>query len=295
MNLMPLRPFRLLLPLLLTLAPAAALAARATTAASASPGASATGAWHLVWADNFHQSSRRPSPANWTYDTGPRKDGNMELEIYCGYGSKQGPCNPSRPNAWVSHGKLHIVAREPRPGVYTSARLKTEGLRSFRYGRMEARIKIPRGQGMWPAFWMLGNNIKQVGWPRCGEFDIMENIGKTPATVYGSVHGPGFIGHIITHRYSLPSHADFYKKFHVYGMIWSPKKVQFYVDNPKNIYATETPSDLPPGARWPFDDGKYFFILNLAVGGGWPGNPDAATKFPAKMLVDWVRVYQHGQ
>jgi len=277
-------PLLRLLPLLLLLPSAAALAGTASS--------SANGAWRLVWADNFNQPGRQPDPANWTYDTGPRKDGNRELEIYCGYRSNHRPCSAKHPNVWVSGGLLHIVAREPRPGVYTSARLKTEGLRSFQYGRMEARIRIPRGQGMWPAFWMLGGNIEQVGWPKCGEFDIMENIGRTPAAVYGSVHGPGFIGHIITHRYSLPNHADFYKKFHVYGMIWSPRKVEFYVDSPKNIYATETPADLPPGARWPFDDGKYFFILNLAVGGGWPGNPDAATRFPATMLVDWVRVYQ---
>ncbi len=249
----------------------------------------------LVWSDEFNQTASAhaaPRVANWNYITGPERNGNKELETYCAYGSNQPPCSASQPNSWIGGGYLHIVAREPSPGVYTSARLNTLGLHSFRYGRIEARIKIPRGQGMWPAFWMLGNNIATVGWPGCGEFDIMENIGKTPATVYGSIHGPGFIGHHITHPYSLPSHADFYKNFHVYGMIWSPRKVQFYVDKPSNIYATLTPADLPQGATWPFDHGSFFLILNLAVGGVWPGNPDATTHFPAQMLVDWVRVYR---
>ena len=250
----------------------------------------------LVWADNFNQNAlahAAPSPANWNYITGPEHNGNKELETYCAFGSNRPPCSAKHPNSWIgTRGYLHIVAREPSPGVYTSARLNTLGLHAFRYGRIEARIKIPRGQGMWPAFWMLGDNIATVGWPKCGEFDIMENIGKTPATVYGSIHGPGFIGHHITHPYSLPSHAAFYKKFHIYGMIWSPRKVQFYVDKPSNIYATLTPADLPKGATWPFDRDKFFIILNLAIGGVWPGNPDATTHFPAQMLVDWVRVYR---
>lgn len=249
----------------------------------------------LVWSDEFNPTTTHaaPSSANWNYISGPEINGNKELETYCAYGSNKPPCSAKHPNSYIGrHGYLHIIARQPSPGVYTSARLNTKGLHSFQYGRVEARIKIPRGQGMWPAFWMLGDNISKVGWPKCGEFDIMENIGKTPATVYGSIHGPGFIGHIITHPYSLPSHADFYKKFHIYGMIWSPGKVQFYVDKPSNIYATLTPSDLPKGATWPFDHGKFFIILNLAVGGTWPGNPDATTHFPAQMLVDWVRVYQ---
>lgn len=183
------------------------------------------------------------------------------------------------------------MARSQGHGVYTSARLKSEGLRSFRYGRIEARIKIPQGQGMWPAFWMLGDDMETVHWPACGEFDIMENVGKTPSTVYGSIHGNGFTGRIITNQYALPKGEAFGARFHIYGMLWSPKKVQFYVDSPGHIYATETPADLPRGAVWPFDDRDFFFVLNLAVGGGWPGHPDATTQFPQQMLVDYVRVY----
>lgn len=249
----------------------------------------------LVWSDEFNaQAARsRPDPANWTYETGGGGWGNQELETYCAYGSNAAPCDAAEPNSWVGRdGYLHIVARRVGHGQYTSARLTSQGQRIFQYGRIEARIKIPRGQGMWPAFWMLGDDVKTVHWPACGEFDIMENIGRTPETVYGSIHGTGFTGEIISNRYSLPNHAAFADHFHIYGMLWSPGKVQFYVDSPTNVYATETPADLPPGAVWPFDKGKFFFLLNLAVGGAWPGNPDARTKFPQEMLVDWVRVYQ---
>ena len=253
----------------------------------------------LVWSDEFSAqgAQSQPNPANWRYETGGGGWGNQELETYCAYGSNAAPCRADEPNAYVgSDGYLHIVARSVGNGQYTSARMTTEGLQSFQYGRIEARIKIPEGQGVWPAFWMLGDDVKTVQWPACGEFDIMENIGKTPDTVYGSIHGTGFTGHIITNRYSLPdvngSGAAFGAGFHVYGMLWSPGRVQFYVDSPRNVYATETKADLPPGAVWPFDDGKFFFLLNLAVGGAWPGNPDASTKFPQEMLVDWVRVYR---
>lgn len=249
----------------------------------------------LVWSDEFSAqgAQSRPNAANWTYETGGGGWGNQELETYCAYGSNAAPCRADEPNSYVGRdGYLHIVARSAGNGQYTSARMTTEGLQSFQYGRMEARIKIPAGQGMWPAFWMLGDDVKTARWPACGEFDIMENIGKTPDTVYGSIHGTGFTGSIISNRYSLPDHAAFAAGFHIYGMLWSPGKVQFYVDSPRNVYATETKADLPPGAVWPFDDGKFFFILNLAVGGAWPGNPDASTKFPQEMLVDWVRVWQ---
>lgn len=248
----------------------------------------------LVWSDEFSgaTASARPNPANWTFDTGAGGWGNHELETYCSYGSSQPPCNAARPNAFVGKdGYLHIVARKDSHGQYTSARLKSEGLKSFQYGRIEARIKISKGQGFWPAFWMLGDNIEQVNWPACGEFDIMENIGKEPGTVHGSIHGTGFIGSQIGLPYTLPGGVAFSDAFHVFGLLWSPKKVQYYVDDPANVYATFTPASLPPGAVWPFDGGKFFFLLNLAVGGDWPGPPDASSKFPQEMLVDYVRVY----
>lgn len=248
----------------------------------------------LVWSEEFNgtDSQSKPNPANWTYDTGGGGWGNGELETYCAWGSNQPPCDSTRPNAYVGNdGYLHIVARSAVHGTYTSARLKTEGLQSFQYGRIEARIRIPEGQGMWPAFWMLGDDIGRSPWPACGEFDIMENIGSTPSTLYGSIHGTGFTGGIITNRYTLPNQEQLGAAFHTYGILWSPKKVQFYIDSPANIYATDTPADLPPGAVWPFDAGRFFIILNLAVGGEWPGPPGAATQFPQQMLVDYVRVY----
>jgi beta-glucanase (GH16 family) len=173
---------------------------------------------------------------------------------------------------------------------YTSARLKTQGLFSQAYGRFEARIKIPAGQGMWPAFWMLGNNITSVGWPSSGEIDIMENIGKEPGTVHGSLHGPRTGGGTsdATAPFSLPAGQNFAADFHLYAVEWEPGTVRFYVDT--NLYATFTSSQWPAGGTWVFDH-PFFIILNVAVGGSWPGSPDNTTQFPQQMLVDYVRVY----
>ena len=175
------------------------------------------------------------------------------------------------------------VARE-----YTSARLKTQKLFAQKYGKFEARIRIPKGQGMWPAFWMLGDDFPTAGWPGCGEIDIMENIGREPATVHGTIHGPGHSGDdSLGAPYFVPSGivAD---DFHVFAVEWEPNEIRFYVDG--HLYETRTPADLPAGARWTFDH-PFFLILNVAVGGKWPGSPDASTKFPQQMLVDYVRVY----
>src|SRR5579875_1131630 len=169
----------------------------------------------LVWSDEFNKPGP-PDAANWTYETGGGGFGNHELETYCAPGSDAKPCDAKRPNAFAGEdGYLHIVARSVGHGAYTSARMKTQGLRSFQYGRIEARIRIPRGQGMWPAFWTLGDNISRVQWPACGEVDIMENIGNRPATIYGSVHGTGFTGSVISNAYALPDRAAFAGKFHI--------------------------------------------------------------------------------
>jgi beta-glucanase (GH16 family) len=233
-----------------------------------------------------------PDPTSWTYDAGGSGWGNHELETYCAYGSAISPCDPAKPNSFVGpDGYLHIVARKDSKGNYTSARLKSQGLKSFQYGRIEARIKMPAGQGFWPAFWMLGDNISTVNWPACGEMDIMETIGSTPSVNHGSVHGTGFTGLALGQTYHLPRTAKFSDDFHTFGMIWSAKQVAYYVDNPTNIYATFTPANLPAGGVWPFAGGKFFFILNLAVGGDWPGSPDATSQFPQEMLVDYVRVW----
>jgi beta-glucanase (GH16 family) len=176
------------------------------------------------------------------------------------------------------------------PCQYTSARLITKGKFDLKFGRFEARIKIPRGQGVWPAFWLLGNDIDTVGWPKCGEIDIMENIGREPSTVHGTIHGPGYSGSKgIGAPFKLADNAVFADDFHVYAVEWTANEIRWYVDGVKHESAE--PRNLPAGARWVFDH-PFFIILNLAIGGEWPGSPDNTTTFPQTMLVDYVRVYK---
>jgi beta-glucanase (GH16 family) len=157
------------------------------------------------------------------------------------------------------------------------------------YGRFEARIRMTSGQGVWPAFWMLGTDLAEAGWPECGEIDIMENIGSEPSWVLGSLHGPGYSGGDSVHAdYTLPEGRRFSDDFHVFAVEWEPAVVRFYAD--ENLYATFTPANLPAGAPWVFDK-PFFMSLNVAVGGNWPGPPDPTTVFPQKLVVDFVRVY----
>jgi len=242
----------------------------------------------LVWSDEFNgPDGSAPDSSKWTYDTGGKGWGNNELECYTN----------SSQNAQIQGGNLVITARQQAvtcsDGIsnnYTSARLKTQGLFSQAYGRFEARVKVPAGQGMWPAFWMLGNNITPVGWPTCGEIDIMENIGKEPGTVHGSLHGPSTTSTTsdATAPFSLSAGQAFANDFHLYAVEWEPSVVRFYVDT--NLYATFTQAQWPAGGTWVFDH-PFFIILNVAVGGNWPGSPDNTTVFPQQMLVDYVRVY----
>jgi beta-glucanase (GH16 family) len=255
----------------------------------------------LVWSDEFSNATGRnqePDPSVWGYDTGNNGFGNHELEDYCAWGSAAAPCDPAQPNAFVgTDGCLHIAAREPKPGVYTSARLKSQGLFSVQYGRLEARIRAPEAQGLWPAFWTLGNNIVTANWPACGEQDIFERVNGalTPDWNEGSIHGIGFVGDAgLGTKYFFPA-GQTTAGWHTYGIIWKKDSAAFYVDDPAHPYVTYTnPESIAkfPGAKWPFDSGdSAFFLLNLAVGGDWPGKPDAKTKFPAELLVDYVRVY----
>jgi len=254
----------------------------------------------LVWSDEFTNSTganAQPNPLVWTYDTGNSGFGNNELEDYCAWGSSASPCNTANPNAYVgTDGYLHIVAQQPSAGVYTSARLKTQGLFSFQYGRFEVRAQVPEAQGFWPAAWLMGNNIATVNWPACGEMDVLErvNAATTPDWNEGSIHGTGFTGGTgLGTVFNFPS-GKTAAGWHTYGMIWSPGSVAYYVDNPAQPYVTYTTSNLTglAGAAWPFDAGQSnFILLNLAVGGDWPGSPNASTPFPSQMLVDYVRVY----
>jgi beta-glucanase (GH16 family) len=173
---------------------------------------------------------------------------------------------------------------------YTSARLQTKGHFDQLYGRFEARIKIPRSQGLWPAWWMLGSNIDTTPWPTCGEIDIMENIGKEPATVHGSMHGPGYSGgNPLTNTYLMPGGGAFADDYHLFAVEWEANVVRFYVD--AALYETRTPADVPMGDVWVYDH-PFFMLLNVAVGGGFPGDPDNTTVMPQTMLVDYVRVYK---
>ena len=254
----------------------------------------------LVWSDEFTNSTgaiAQPNPEVWTYDTGNSGFGNGELENYCAWGSSTSPCSTANPSEYVgTDGYLHIEAQQPSAGVYTSARLKTQGLFSFQYGRFEVRAQVPEAQGFWPAAWLMGNNIANVNWPACGEQDVLErvNAAATPDWNLGSIHGTGFTGGTgLGTFYDFPS-GQTAAQWHSYGMIWSKGSVAYYVDDPTQPYVTYTNASLGglSGAVWPFDAGQSnFILLNLAIGGDYPGPPDSSTPFPSEMLVDYVRIY----
>jgi beta-glucanase (GH16 family) len=191
-------------------------------------------------------------------------------------------------NARIENGLLVIEARQEQYDrlSYTSARLNSRGLREFQYGRIEARMKLPYGQGIWPAFWMLGSN---ASWPLGGEIDIMEYIGKTPDTVYQTVHGPGYSGPKGIGSHFILAADSLMNGFHVYTIEWSKNEIHWYVDY-QEVFKV-TPDQIPAGTQWVFDH-PFFIILNLAVGGSWPGFADETTVFPQQLLVDYVRVYQ---
>jgi len=238
--------------------------------------------WSLVWSDEFTQpDGSSPDASKWVFDIGATGWGNRELQHY----------TARTQNVRVENGQLVIEARREKyeGSEYTSGRLKTLGKGAWTYGRIEARIKIPRTQGIWPAFWMLGENIATAHWPNCGEIDIMENIGREPGIVHGTVHGPGYSGGSgIGGPFSLPGGAPFADDFHVYAVEWTPKQIKWFVDD-RQFFAF-APSNMPAGATWAFDR-PQFILLNVAVGGNWPAYPDASTVLPQRMLVDYVRVY----
>ncbi len=246
--------------------------------------------WQLVWSDEFEQpDGSLPDAGKWGFDVGGSGWGNSQLEY-----------DTARTNnARIEGGNLVIEAQQESYGGrdYTSARMLTKGKASWAYGRIEASIKIPRGQGIWPAFWMLGTNIDSVGWPTCGEIDIMENIGKASdqGTEHGTIHGPQNPGPDYNYgsgvggTYKLPGGAALADDFHIYAVEWTPNQIKWFLDD--HQFFTATPASLPNNATWVFTNPQYV-ILNVAVGGQWPGNPDGTTVFPQQMLVDYVRVYQ---
>ncbi|GAB3482207.1 glycoside hydrolase family 16 protein [Nocardiopsis coralliicola] len=258
---------------------AAAAALGIVAAAPPSAAEPAAGAADLVWSDEFDgEAGGAPDAANWTHETGDHGWGNGELQNY----------TTSRENSALDgDGNLVITARQEGEG-YTSARMVTKDKVEHSYGRVEARIQIPRGQGIWPAFWMLGADFPETEWPNSGEIDIMENVGFEPSTVHGSVHGPGYSGgEGITGGYDHPQGGDFADGFHVYAIDWEPGSITWSVDG--EPFHTVTPADTG-GNEWVFDQ-EFFLILNVAVGGEWPGYPDETTEFPQEMKVDYVRLY----
>jgi len=234
--------------------------------------------WNLVWQDEF--SGDTLDLHNWAFDLGANGWGNSEMEEYTDHTD----------NVRIENGNLIIEAREDKTAKYgySSARIKTQDLQAWQYGRVEARLKLPQGQGIWSAFWMLGSDIdKTAVWPNCGEIDIMEFVGKKPNSIYNTVHGPGYSGakgpssHIDLPQGSLQN------AFHVYAIEWEVTEIRWYIDDAQVFKVS---ADATPG-KWVFDH-PFFIILNVAVGGGLPGFPDSTTIFPQQMLVDYVRVYQ---
>lgn len=241
-------------------------------------------AWVLTMADEFDGAEgTQPDPEIWTYDIGGDGWGNGQLEF---------DTNRVENVSLDGNGNLRIVAREESymGNDYTSGRIKTQALFEQKYGRFEARIKLPAGQGIWPAFWMLGSDFEEIGWPQCGEIDIMEFRGQQTDLVHGSLHGPGYSGaEPITGSLRLPDGESFTDEFHVFAVDWDPGQIRFWVDS--KVYQTVTTARVSGLGDWVFDQ-PFFILLNVAVGGGFVGPVGRDTEFPVEMLVDYVRVYE---
>lgn len=232
----------------------------------------------LVWRDEFNGTELDPSA--WTFEIGASGWGNNELQYY-------------RPeNTFFSAGNLIIEARKENfsSAPYTSSRIITKGKKEFKYGRIDIRAALPQGQGIWPALWMLGGNIDAVNWPSCGEIDIMELIGHQPNRVYGTAHYASTTNQHLFDGSSkaLAGTAKFGDEFHVFSLVWEQDRIRWLIDDVQ--FYEITPGTTAP-AVYPFNN-NFFFIFNLAVGGQWPGNPDATTNFPQRLIVDYVRVFQ---
>ncbi len=243
--------------------------------------------WSLAWSEEFDGAAGGlADPRTWRMETGGGGWGNGELQCYTG-GSE---------NAFLDGASnLAIVVGRPEPGLrhdryggcgYTSARLISKDRVSLRYGLVRARIRVPDGRGIWPAFWMLGQDIDRAGWPRCGEIDVMEILGHDPAVVHATVHGPGYCGSAgVTASHRAP--ASLAAAFHVYSLAWEPGRIRWYLDD--QMYATVTPDNLR-GRPWVFGH-DFYLLINVAVGGTFPGNPDTSLTFPRTMLIDYIRHY----
>jgi len=234
----------------------------------------------LAWSDEFNTPGI--STSTWSFETGNNNGwGNNELEYY----------TDRTQNAFVSAGNLVIEARAESFGGknYTSARMVTKNRKNFKFGRIDIRAKMPKGRGIWPALWMLGSNIDAVGWPACGEMDILEMLGHEPNKIYGTMHwGNTVPSHSSKGNSYTLSTGSFDQQFHVYSLIWKQDDIRVLVDDQEYVHVTSV--DVQ-GSNYPFNS-DFFFIFNIAVGGNWPGSPDGTTVLPQRMVVDYVRVYQ---
>jgi beta-glucanase (GH16 family) len=241
-----------------------------------------------LWSDEFDgRAGAAPDPAKWTAELGGEW-GDNELQQYT-----------DRPENVQQDGKGHLVITADEEtyagpdGVtrdYTSARLTTYEKFDFRYGRVEARIRVPRGKGLVSGFWGLGADIHEVGWPESGEFDVVEVLGEKPRVAHGSLHGPGIGEHGWAQTAEYEADEPLSHNLHVYAVTWTPERFAFSIDG--HVYSTRTADGLPGGARWTFEDRDFHLLLTLSVGGPWAGAPDESTPWPARMLVDWIRVWR---
>ena len=267
--------------------------------AAALPAPAHAQTWNLIWSDEFNGASGTfPDTAKWNYDVGNNNGwGNGESEFYCVAGLNAAPCSAANPNVFMNgSGSLVIRARRDASGTWTSTRMLTSGKFSVQYGRIEARMRLVAANGLWPAFWMLGSNIGSVGWPTCGEVDIMEWVDNYgPSVTSSTIHGPGYSGAGgIGVQTGFPNGTRVDDaNYHIYGVLWSPNQIQFYRDTITNITRTITPANIPAGTTWAYNH-PFFILLNQAVGGNWFAGPDGSTPAVNDVLVDYVRVYQAG-
>jgi beta-glucanase (GH16 family) len=255
--------------------------------ASTSTDAGTYANWVLSWSDEFNgEAGTKPDPTYWSYDLGGGGWGVGQLQTYT---------NNAANAETDGLGNLGISAIEDSKGNFTSARIKTQGKFQQAYGRFEIRAKVVTGNGMWPAFWMLGDDFNTAGWPQCGEIDIMEVRGSNPYNTGGSLHGPGYSGmHPLSKSFSLPEGGPLLSDdFHIYAIEWEVGVVRFYVDD--TLFETRTPADIPIDAggpsHWVYDH-PFFILINVGIGGMPPWGPPTGTTFPQTMLVDYVRVYE---
>jgi beta-glucanase (GH16 family) len=230
-----------------------------------------------MWVQDFAgPAGSAPDPAIWSHELGGGGWGDGQLQVYT-----DEPANA----ALDGEGHLAITARREADGTVTSARLVSKGGFATAYGRVEARLKVPGGRGTWPAFWMLGADIDRAGWPACGEIDVVEHVGADPRRCHGTAHGPGYSGLAGGIGGSLDVGVDLSEDFHEYAVAWDESGIVWFVDDRE--YHRLTPADVT--GSWPFDQ-PFFLLVNLAVGGDWPGNTTADLELPATLLVDWIRV-----